>query len=109
MALSRHRRLRLDLPRRCGERGLLLWGVAWPPTCRRTAAGAESPAAEAVVPAGERVRVEERGHLIATDVPPGPDHDMSYRVVFLGFPLEEYGAAADQGTLAGRVNTYFGG
>jgi uncharacterized repeat protein (TIGR01451 family) len=33
----------------------------------------------------------------------------SYRVVFLGFPLEEYGAAADQGTLAGRVNTYFGG
>jgi uncharacterized repeat protein (TIGR01451 family) len=34
---------------------------------------------------------------------------MSYRVVFLGFPLEEYGAAADQGTLAGRVNAYFGG
>ena len=32
-----------------------------------------------------------------------------YRVVFLGFPLEEYGAAADQATLAGRVNTFFGG
>jgi hypothetical protein len=33
----------------------------------------------------------------------------SYRVVFLGFPLEEYGTAANQGTLAGRINAYFGG
>ena len=33
----------------------------------------------------------------------------SYRVVFLGFPLEEFGTAADQGTLAGRINAYFGG
>jgi uncharacterized repeat protein (TIGR01451 family) len=33
----------------------------------------------------------------------------NYRVVFLGFPLEEFGAAADQVTLAGKVNAYFGG
>ena len=32
----------------------------------------------------------------------------SYKVVFLGFPLEEYGVAADQATLAGRINGYFG-
>jgi hypothetical protein len=33
----------------------------------------------------------------------------SYRVVFFGFPLEEFGTAADQGALAGRINAYFGG
>jgi uncharacterized repeat protein (TIGR01451 family) len=33
----------------------------------------------------------------------------TYRVVFLGFPLEEFGTAADQGALASRVNAYFGG
>src|SRR4051794_12161651 len=32
----------------------------------------------------------------------------SYKVVFLAFPFEEYGAAADRQTLAERINSYFG-
>jgi uncharacterized repeat protein (TIGR01451 family) len=32
----------------------------------------------------------------------------TYKVVFLAFPFEEYGAASDQNALVGRVETFFG-
>ncbi len=32
----------------------------------------------------------------------------TYKVVFLAFPFEEYGAAGDQNALLGRVETFFG-
>ena len=32
----------------------------------------------------------------------------AYKVVFLGFPFEEYGSAAQKADLMGRALTYFG-
>lgn len=43
--------------------------------------------------------------LAATDTSASSGN--SYRVVFLGFPLEEFGSAADQASLATGINTYF--
>jgi hypothetical protein len=33
----------------------------------------------------------------------------SYKVVFLAFPMEAYGTAADKADLASRVKAFFGG
>ncbi len=48
---------------------------------------------------------------IFTDDSPAPDglsFSATYKVVFLAFPFEEYGAASNQNALVGRVKTFFG-